>query len=159
MGVCRPARFLFVALAGVLAVRSSAGQPRDFQISIGQSDVSNWGFEYPVTYVFRVSALSSESEVFCRVGDADKWAPLPRKNPGDCFNGVPCVRLDPTQGKAYVSVGFRNADRIQLRFANAGSAAFEETAKYYDARKAAYTLSLDNWGRRDSATRAPRGWE
>jgi hypothetical protein len=76
---------------------------------------------------------------------------LARRSPGEFFNGVECVRFDQTQGKAYVSVGFGRTGQIQLKFAHAGSAAFEEAAKFYDGRRAAFTLSLDNWGRRASA--------
>jgi hypothetical protein len=50
-----------------------------------------------------------------------------------------------------VSVGFDKTDRIQLKFMDVGSLTFDAVAKYYDGRKAAFTLSNDNWGRKRSA--------
>lgn len=53
--------------------------------------------------------------------------------------------------KAYVSVGFQSAPAFFLEFSGAEKARFLEIARYYDARKAVYSLSLDNWGLRETA--------
>jgi hypothetical protein len=53
--------------------------------------------------------------------------------------------------RVYVSVGFKSRPAIDLEFSGADQAEFVEIARYYDGRKAAYTLSLDNWGFRETA--------
>ena len=73
------------------------------------------------------------------------------KRSGESFNGVECVRYDPESKTAYVSVGFKSTPTIDLEFPGANQIEFVEIARYYDARKAAYSLSLDNWGFRERA--------
>jgi hypothetical protein len=126
-------------------------QPNDFNISIGEQMRAKWGAEYPVTYVFRVSDISPDTAVLRRDGDSESFRPLERKTSEDFFNGVECVRFKQTQNTGYVSVGFGKTDRIQLKFSDAGPVTFERVANYYDARKAAFTLSNDNWGKRSAA--------
>jgi len=129
----------------------SAEQPNDFSISIDARMHDKWGFEYPVTYVFDASDISRQTTVLRRDADSEPWRTLERKTTKDFFNGAQCVRLERADGKAYVSVGFGKTDRIQLKFEDAGSVTFDEVAKYYDARKATFTLSNDNWGRKRTA--------
>ena len=145
-----PGVLLGVLLAAV-GGPALGGQSGDFTISIDRRAWEKWGLEYPVTYVFDVSGLSPKSAVLRRDADSRPWRPLPRKTPRDFFNGVPCVRFEQARAKACVSVGFRTAEQVQLKFVDAGSATFERVAPYYDARKAAFTLSNDNWGRQQSA--------
>ena len=110
-----------------------------------------WGFEYPVTYLFRVSNASPKTTVLRRNADTERWEPLKRKTSTDFFNGAACVRFESARQRACVSVGFGKTERIQLRFVDAGSVTFEGVARYYDDRKAAFTLSNDNWGRQRGA--------
>ena len=131
--------------------RALGEQPNGFSISIDERMRDKWGFEYPVTYVFQVSDISRQTTVLRRDADSEAWRPLERKTSEDFFNGVECVRFDPAGGKAHVSVGFATTERIQLKFRDAGSVTFDQVARYYDARKAAFTLSLDNWGRKNTA--------
>lgn len=128
-----------------------AEQPNDFTVAIDERMQSRWGFQYPVTYVFRASGLSQQTTVLRRDTDSESWRPLDRKILEDFFNGAECVRFAQADGKAFVSVGFQKANKIQLRFADAGSVTFDRVAEYYDARKATFTLSNDNWGRQRSA--------
>jgi hypothetical protein len=104
-----------------------------------------------VTYVFDITGLSLGAKVNRRDGPSGAGKVLPKKKAGDFFNGVECVRFDYSGGRAFVSVGFGASNSIELDFANVTSARFVGVAKYYDDRKAAYTLSLDNWGRRVTA--------
>lgn len=123
----------------------------DFKISINETLQSKWGFKYPVTYVFNIPDGSSNIRVFKRDSLSEGWKQLPEKTSDDFFNGIECVRFDHTEDKAYVSVGFNTANNIYLKFANVSSATYDSIARYYDNRKATYTLSNDNWGKLSSA--------
>jgi len=128
---------------GERAARAGDG-PR-FAISIDREAWRKFGFQYPATYVFQVGEVPPDAKVRRRDGSGP-WTTLDAKIAADFFNGVECVRLDRQNRRAYVSVGFRTASTIELEFAGAGPVKFESVARYYDARKAAYTLSIDNWG-------------
>lgn len=133
------------------AAERASESPVVFSISMDRAPWEKWGFQYPVTYVFRVSAVSPDARAERHDGPSDLWKPLGNKAPGDFFNGVECVRWDRPRGRAYVSVAFGATNTIELRLTGVGSAAFESTAKYYDDRKATFTLSNDNWGNRAAA--------
>ena len=126
-------------------------RPSQFNVSIDEQMQSKWGAAYPVTYVFHISDISPQTAVLRRDGDSESFRPLERKTSRDFFNGVECVRFEPAQNTGYVSVGFGKTNRIQLKFTDAGRVTLDRVAKYYDARKAAFTLSNDNWGRRSAA--------
>jgi hypothetical protein len=117
-----------------------------FSAAIEHAMRSKFGFQYPATYVFRVRGASADWQVRWREASTSPWTPLARKTADDFFNGVECARLDPTAGMLFVSVGFHAADTIELDLAGFEAAEFDSVAKYYDARRAAYTLSNDNWG-------------
>ena len=122
-----------------------------FTISIEESAWKKWGFQYPVTYVFELPGIPANAEVLRRDGRSAVWTPLETKTASDFFNGVQCVRFDRSKGKASVSVGFGASNAVHLKFVNVPSVSFDSVARYYDNRKAAYTLSNDNWGRRTSS--------
>jgi hypothetical protein len=117
-----------------------------FTISIDQAQWQKWGFQYPVTYIFDVQDAAPKARVSRRDRGTDPWSPLETRTAADFFNGIECARFDRQAGKAYVSVGFGNAPTIELQFEDVGAVRFLSTAKYYDNRQAAYTLSNDNWG-------------
>ena len=140
----------FVCLAMILfpalfAAASFSAEPT-FTISIDKGSWQKWGFEYPTTYVFRVSDVAPQVQVKRRDAGGSSWTPLEWKTPQDFFNGVECARLDCAAGKLYVSVGFHAGPAMELALVGVGAARFESVARYYDGRKAAYTLSNDNWG-------------
>ena len=92
-------------------------------------------------------------------GAAHPWQVLDRKTAADFFNGIACARFDPEAGKLYVSIGFQGTHTIELALSGFSRATFEAVARYYDGRKAAYTLSNDNWGCNAWAHPAPPGRE
>jgi hypothetical protein len=81
-----------------------------------------------------------------RVAAADSWKSIPRKTSDEFFNGVECARIGAADGKAYVSVGFKGSNTIEIEFSGVASARFDSVAKFYDGRRTAFTLSNDNWG-------------
>lgn len=148
-------------LACMAALGEDAGPNREaVRISIDVQAWKRWGFQYPVTYVFRASRVHLGTEVLRRDGSAGGWERLPKRTSADFFNGIECVRLEEQPGppdassasaRIYVSVGFHGAPVIELRFDGAGEVRFDSIARYYDGRRAAYTLSDDNWGRQKTA--------
>jgi len=119
-----------------------------FRMTIDRQARIAWGLRYPVTYVFELPPAADVPEVRRRDAVAGPWATLPRKTAGDGCNGVECVRWDPAARRAYVSVGFgpKAAEPIEMELVGVPAAKFVGVAPYYDGRKAAYTLSIDNWG-------------
>ena len=115
-------------------------------VTIDQDMWAEWGFQYPVTYIFRVEGVSPQWQVKWRDNLDSAWKPLLRRSASDFFNGLECVRLNSLPGKTFVSIGFHASNTIEIQFSGVGNAAFESIARYYDNRKAAYTLSNDNWG-------------
>ncbi len=144
MAVC--AVFLAVVCADSMIGRAWAAADATFTISIEQGRWEKFGFQYPVTYVFELPSVPADAAVQRRDGAADPWTTLEKKTAGDFFNGVQCVRFDAARKKAYVSVGFGKSNTIELRFVGLPAVKFDSAARYYDGRKAAYTLSNDNWG-------------
>jgi len=138
-----------LALAFPAAELTRAGQPAgaSFQLSIAADAWQKFGFRYPATYVFALPEVSGKVEVKRRDAPGGAWTTLGAKTEKDLFNGVECVRFDPQQRKAYVSVAFNAAATVDLEFQGPGRVDFVEVAQYYDHRKAACSLSLDNWGR------------
>lgn len=141
-----------VCVAGsFLGQSGSPDAPAGWKIAIPDEPWRQWGFQYPVTYVFEFGAMQAEARVLWRDGASGDWTVLPAKTADDFFNGIECVRFDPKQSRAYVSVGFKGSPTIELRFTGVTAPKFISVARYYDDRRAAYSLSNDNWGYRASA--------
>ena len=123
---------------------TAAAEPT-FTVTIDQAAWAKWGLEYPATYVFGVEGVGPDWQV--RVRDSSgPGQTLPKKSAGEFYNGEECARLDPAAGKLYVSAGFHKSSTIEVAIVGVAKAVYESTARYYDNRRAAYTLSLDNWG-------------
>ena len=135
----------------VLSLLSDGIDNESFTITLNQAMVDKWGFSYPTTYVYNLTTIPANAEVVYRNQLTDPWKHLVKKTENDFFNGIECVRFNSTTNKAYVSVGFNTTDVIYLKFLNVSSVTYDSIAKYYDNRKAAYTLSNDNWGKISSA--------
>jgi hypothetical protein len=135
-----------LAVAGTVQAANPA-----FRISIDTDMWRKFGWRYPATYVFHVPAGSPGLKVSRRDAPGDPWMPLQAKRSGESFHGVECVRYEPDTKRAYVSVGFKSTPTIHLEFCQAKQVEFVEIARYYDGRKAAYSLSIDNWGFRAGA--------
>ena len=136
---------------GLLALETSSsgtivGPRLRFSVHIDKAMWTKWGFQYPVTYIFRVEGVSPQWQVRWRDQLDNAWKPLLKRTENDFFNGLEVVRFASLLGKAYVSVGFHASNTIEIQFSGVDKAAFESIAGYYDNRQAAYTLSNDNWG-------------
>jgi len=122
-----------------------SSDPR-FVITIDKDMWTKWGFQYPVTYIFKFEGVSPQWQVKWRDKIDSGWKPFLNRTDSDFFNGLEGVRLDSLLSKAYVSVGFHASNTIEIQFSGVEKVVFESVARYYDNRRAAYTLSNDNWG-------------
>ncbi|MBN1981562.1 MAG: hypothetical protein JW795_08530, partial [Chitinivibrionales bacterium] len=118
---------------------------KEFILSIDSTLWARWGFRYPVTYLFEYRD-TGVVEVSRRDSGTDPWQILPAKTGTDYFNGIETFRVDSAKKCISVSVGFQKSPTIYLKFRSRGTIAYEGPSRYYDNRKATYTLSLDNWG-------------
>ena len=134
------------AWAADVAQREVAAAETTHTITIDEKAWRKWGLQYPATYVFQVSDVPTQLAVLRRDQASQPWIGLSSKTGDEFFNGVEGVRVDRETKKVYASVGFKTANTIELKFVGPQSVKFEAVAKYYDGRKAAYTLSNDNWG-------------
>lgn len=148
----RPLLVVFCLVVLAAADASYAANPV-FRISIDADMWRKFGWRYPTTYVFHAPTGAPALKVSRRDAPGDPWTPLETKSAGESFNGVECVRHDPAAERVYVSVGFKSSPSISLEFTGADKIEFVEIARYYDAREAVYSLSLDNWGLRPTANR------
>lgn len=138
-----------IGLAGLTmlcAGRTGVAAEPAFTATIDKAAHAKFGLQYPATYVFRVSGVSPQWGVRCRDSAAAPWRVLPRKTGNDFFVGIQCARIDADGSRVYVSVGFQGSNVVEIAFQGVGSAAFDSVARFYDNRKAAFTLSNDNWG-------------
>ena len=120
---------------------------RAFKLAVDRTMWAQWGFRYPVTYIFETPDLSADATVKRLDAPAAGWRVLPQKTASDFFNGIECVRADRERKRLFVSVGFETGNSFELAFENGAPVTFLGVARYYDDRKAGYSLSLDNWGR------------
>jgi len=142
---------LFVLIVGLAAglgedIFALAQSATSFRITIDQAMWAKWGFQYPATYVFRVEGVSPNWEARWRDRPTAPWTALDKKTSADFYNGIECARLDQQSGRLLVSLGFHGTNVLELAISGISRATFDSVSRYYDNRKCAYTLSLDNWG-------------
>ena len=117
--LCAVAAATFLLLSGWETARA---EDATWTITVNRAMWNKFGFQYPVTYIFHLADMPEDLKVERRDAGGAAWTPLAKKTPADFFGGVECVRLDHKKNTAYVSVGFRTTNTIQLRFAGGGAA-------------------------------------
>jgi hypothetical protein len=133
------------ALSSSSLVLLKGQREKIYRIAVDSTLWSKWGLEYPVTYVFELTDIS-DLNVWQRDTSADAWQLIPSKIGTEIFNGVDAVRLCSDQKTLYVSIGFKTRPVIFLKFGSTGKITYQGAARFYDNRKATFTLSIDNWG-------------
>lgn len=148
---------VFVCILGAVVVQlivagnamSQSSSNTQFQISIDSTAHATYGLYYPVTYVFQIPTGLSNLTAQYRYNSSASWTSLTTKTTNDFFNGVNAARFDYPTNTAYISVAFAlNSDVIYLRVLNGQNEvplAYVGMPAYYDDRKAAVTLSIDDW--------------
>ncbi len=140
------ALLIAAAMPTLPAIHAAEPAASRFTVTIDEPIWRQWGFQYPATYVFRLPGKPGNVEVRRRDAATGPWAAVPKRTSAEFYNGVEGVRVDREAGRAYVSVGFKSGPAVELEFPGLAGVEFDSIAKYYDGRRAAYTLSLDNWG-------------
>jgi PKD repeat protein len=120
-----------------------------YQIHVDSAAHQKFGLYYPATYKFRLPAGASNLSAEYRTGDG-AWKALPEKRSTDFFNGIDAARFDYANGFAYLSARFAPAsDDLFLRAVDSSGRAvsltFDLITPYYDNRKGAVSLILDDW--------------
>jgi len=133
--------------ARLLFVQAGSG---DLVIAIQPDFHARWGFFYPMTYQLSVPSGSSGLKVEEKYSSGGTWSRLPEKVSSDHFDGVEAARFDYDVNQAYVSAAFSpTSDSLFLRITdqtdNAIATAYHGISKYYDNRRAAVTITADDW--------------
>jgi PKD repeat protein len=121
----------------------------EFLVNVDETAHRKFGLYYPVTYKFRLPPGTQNLKAQYRYWEGP-WRTLSEKKSTDLFNGIDAVRFDYTNQVAYLSVRLnRSSDNLYLRVVDiAGQPVpveFDAIPRYYDDRRAAVTVTLDDW--------------
>jgi hypothetical protein len=133
------------ARIGVSSV--SAGE---FAFAINPLIHARYGVAYPLTYMFDLPAGTRSVTVDRRDNSGTSWTPVGERTRADLFNGIDAFRLDSTADRVLVSVAFpESGDSLFIRIqGNSGTptvATYCGMPRYYDDRRAAVTVTADDW--------------
>jgi hypothetical protein len=107
------------------------------------------GVSYPLTFRFSFPGGAGLTVEWKHDRLAD-WTRLTEKSWGVLYNAVEAVRIDSAASVAYVSVAFApSSDSVFLKFTSGSGASlgvhYLGMPKYYDGRRAAVTVTADDW--------------
>ena len=136
-----------VSIGQIITVKNNINQT--MIITDGQAHI-DYGLTYPVTYEFSIPQNSENLNAYRKYKDSQDWNLIEKKTSNDFFNGIEAVRFDYDGNIAYVSVGFSIlSDTIYIKIENNinenTNAPFKRISEYYDNRKAAVTITADDW--------------
>jgi len=119
------------------------------RISLDSTAHAKFGLYYPATYVVGIPGGSSGLTAQYRYDTVSGWTSLPARTTSDFFNGIAAARFVYASNTAYVSVPFSSSSNtIYLRAINSAqqqvAITYQGISKYYDNRKAAVTIDLDD---------------
>lgn len=111
---------------------------------------AQYGCTYPLTYQFDIAPAGGGLKVLRKYHAGDPFAPMQEKKGGELFNAAEAVRFDYAAHRAYVSASFSGAsDSLFLKIAdslgNPLPPRYLGISKYYDNRRAAVTVTADDW--------------
>jgi len=121
----------------------------DFHMfTIDNTAHNNYGCSYPVTYVFNFSTDSTNLKAY-KCGGYN-WTLIPTKTQGQIQNGIEASRFDYIEKKAYISASFPAEFDILLikltdEYDNIIDSEFNGITKYYDNKKMAVVMTIDDW--------------
>ncbi len=108
-----------------------------------------YGLAFPLTYKFIIPHGMTGLIAKEKHSASDTWQIIPEKFEGDTFNNIEAVRFDYNQNAAYVSAAFNGNDSLFIKICdstgNEIQASYSGITKYYDNRKAAVTVTADDF--------------
>jgi hypothetical protein len=155
-----PKKTIGILMALVLASAGASGQPSKITVGYAPGNVIRvvvdstahaiYGLSYPLTYKLSILSGSAQLSASRRYSTMDAWHTITEKSSEDFFNGEEVVRFDYAASCAYVSVPFGSTtDTVYIKITNtsgqAVAAQYLEVCTYYDNRKAAVTITADDW--------------
>jgi hypothetical protein len=110
----------------------------------------DFGCMYPLTYLVDIPSGSSNLKIEKKYFSSDTWKNIPEKAASDFFNGIEVVRFDYLNNRAYISAAFSSGtDSLFLKMSDStGNTIYPlyvGIPKYYDNRRAAVTITADDW--------------
>jgi hypothetical protein len=109
-----------------------------------------YGVTYPLTFQFDFASPVAGLNVERKYERSASWSPLAERSGTEVFNAVEAFRMDQTGLRAFVSVAFSSgSDSLFIRFTSSGGGTVEANyrgmPRYYDNRRAAVTVTADDW--------------
>jgi hypothetical protein len=111
---------------------------------------AQYGCAYPLTYQFDIGGAGGGLKGLHKHHAGEPYTPLQERKPGELFNAAEAVRFDYAAHRAYVSASFSGvSDSLFLRvtdsLGNPLPPRYLGISKYYDNRRAAVTVTADDW--------------
>ncbi len=120
-----------------------------FDIVVRRQFHAQYGLGFPITYRFIVSPHKPGLVVRKRTMARESWEKLPDAGTMGFCNSEEMTRVDRSTGEVYVSAAFGESDTLSLWLSDSldtdVSATYAGITKYYDNRRAAVTVSADDW--------------
>ena len=109
-----------------------------------------YGCTYPLTYQFDIGGAVPRLVAHRKYRAGDAYTPLEEKKDTDVFNALEVARFDYAAHRAYVSASFSGgSDSLYLNITdslgNTLHPRYLGISKYYDNRRAAVTVTADDW--------------
>ena len=122
----------------------------EFSLAIDADFHNRYGVSYPLTFQFDIPSSITGLDVDRKSDRSAAWSPLHEKTATDAYNGIEAFRIDHFRSRVFVSVAFSAAsDSLFLRFTASGGDAsgigYRGMPEYYDGRRAAVTVTADDW--------------
>ncbi len=108
-----------------------------------------YGVAFPLTYKFIIPPGVPNLIAKEKHSSLDSWQPIPEKHKGDTFNNIEAVRFNYNKNIAYISAAFNGNDSLFIEICdstgNVIQTSYNGITKYYDNRKAAVTVTNDDF--------------
>ncbi len=108
-----------------------------------------YGLAFPLTYKFILPQGISGLIAKEKHSVSDSWQVIPEKHKDDTFNNIEAVRFNYNKNSAYVSAAFNGNDSLFIEICDSAGneiqASYSGITKYYDNRKAAVTVTADDF--------------
>jgi hypothetical protein len=151
--------FLSLAIVSMLEIAQAQQNASLFVVVTGSHELAigiqhlfhaQYGCAYPLTYQFDIGSAGVGLKALHKHQAGEPYTPLQERKEADLFNAAEAVRFDYAAHRAYVSASFSGvSDSLFLRITdslgNPVPPRYLGISKYYDNRRAAVTVTADDW--------------